>query len=85
MVLLVAFRGRCGRGFVVIGVVVITGGCDGIWVARWRVRRWLVDEGEIVGGHWKLGLGLRFRFGGEADDVGKTTLEGRVTERGVWF
>ena len=68
-----------------IGVVVITGGCDGIWVARWRVRRWLVDEGEIVGGHWKLGLGLRFRFGGEADDVGKTTLEGRVTERGVRF
>jgi len=85
VVLLVAFRGRCGRGFVVIGVVVITGGCDGIWVARWRVRRWLVDEGEIVGGHWKLGLGLRFRFGGEADDVGKTTLEGRVTERGVRF
>jgi len=66
----------------VIGVVVITGGCDGggIRVARWRVRRWLVDEGEIVGGHWKLGLGLRFRFGGEADDVRKTTLEGRVTE-----
>ena len=65
-----------------IGVVVITGGCDGggIWVARWRVRRWLVDEGEIVGGHWKLGLGLRFRFGGEADDVRKTTLKGRVTE-----
>jgi hypothetical protein len=49
-------------------------------VARWRVRRWLVDEGEIVGGHWKLGLGLRFRFGGEADNVRKTTLEGRVTE-----
>ena len=59
-----------------IGVVVITGGCDGggIWVARWRVRRWLVDEGGIVGGHWK------FRYGGEADDVRKTTLEGRVTE-----
>lgn len=51
-----------------IGVVVITGGCDGggIWVARRRVRRWLVDEGEVVGGHWKLGLGLRFRFGGKA-------------------
>lgn len=75
---MVAFRGGCGGRFVVIGVVVIAGCRDGggIWVARCRVRRRRVEEGEIVGGHRKIGLGLRFRFGGWGEDVRADDVRG---------